>query len=171
MTRLASLSVLLAGACGLSAQQPAYTPPAAPAVAVPLYGLVHVPADAADLTELRRQLADLMAEVKALRSEVQSLRPPAANTPAPKKAANTGPSALSVVQARCAGCHGQDTAADKGGGLELVRGTVLGGGDAETARQIVAAVRAGTMPPPKKGGTLSPAEKSAILAQYDRGAK
>lgn len=177
MTRFASLTLLAVGCCSLSAQQPAYTPPAvapvAPAaVAVPLYGIVHVPADSADLQELRRMVAELTGEVKSLRKEMAALKgvgPLAAKAPDP---ANAGPSALSVMQARCATCHGQDTAAEKGGGLELVRGDVLGGGDAATARQIAEAVRAGTMPPPKRGGTLTAAEKSAILAQYDaKGAK
>lgn len=175
MTRFASLTLIAIGCCSLSAQQPGYPAPAvAPAaVAVPLYGIVHVPADSADLQELRRMVAELTAEVKALRKEMAGLK--AAGQPLAAKAppaANAGPSALSVIQARCAGCHGQDAAADKGGGLELLRGDVLGGGDAATAKQIVEAVRAGTMPPPRRGGVLAAAEKAAILAQYDaKGAK
>lgn len=171
MIRLASLLLLALGCCSLSAQQtgyPAVAPAVAPAaVAVPLYGLVHVPSDSADLQELRRMVAELTGEVKALRKEMAALKgvgPLAANAP---PAANAGPSALSVMQARCATCHGQDTAADKGGGLELIRGDMIGGGDAATAKQIVEAVRAGTMPKPKTAGTLTAPEKSAIIARYE----
>lgn len=122
------------------------------AVTVPLYGAVYTQQPTQALSD--DVLREILAELRSLREEVAAMREGRQPLTMP---ANVAP----VLNAKCASCHGLKVAEQKGAGLVLTddKGQPwrLSGPEKRAVREQVTS---GKMP---KGGTLTAAEKAAIL--------
>jgi mono/diheme cytochrome c family protein len=133
-----------------------------PTVVLPLYGAAYTGEADAETADLLKQL---LAEIRALRADLQKGPPPAGPSDtgdgppvAPLKTIDVG----AVVKAKCASCHTGDAAKS---GFEMVtdKGDLvkLNGLSRKAVRDRVDGKGGGPMPPPKSP-QLTPAEKEAL---------
>jgi mono/diheme cytochrome c family protein len=131
--------------------QPAYT------TTLPIYGATYSSAEPQQAATAVT-LAEILAELKALRADMAALRSPQQGGGIVQEL-KANP--IDVVKAKCASCHNPKTAATKGGELVLI------GDDSKLShlsradrRAIIDRVNKGTMPP---SGKLSENDKAAVL--------
>jgi mono/diheme cytochrome c family protein len=131
--------------------QPAYT------TTLPIYGATYSAAEPQQAATAVT-LAEILAELKALRADMASLRSP---QPGGGVVQELKANPLDVLKTRCASCHNPKTAATKGGELVLVDDYGnLKRFSKPDKRAIADRVNKGTMPP---SGKLSEADKAAVL--------
>lgn len=129
-------------------------------VALPISGAAYVGSDTAEQTQLLR---DLLAEIKALRQDVQALRqavPPADAGGDAASATLADAKVQAAFKNNCARCHTGDKA---DGGFELFtdKGELVRLSPADR-REVAKRVKVDQMPKPP--ARLTPADKAMILA-------
>lgn len=102
---------------------------------------------------------ELVAELRALRAEVQALKVAPQTAPQTAPQAETAPAPTSMIAQKCAKCHTGNTPK---GGLFLDGQTELG---CSSITEALRKIAAGTMPPPESGVTLTPQEKGQLMQE------
>jgi hypothetical protein len=117
-------------------------------VLLPVYSAVYQP------RETQSNSAELLAEIRALRSKVESLE----GKPAPRLESRAPVGNL--LSAKCASCHSSAAAETKGGGLTMFDALGSLSLTEEQKEESLARVAGKTMP---KGEKLSPAERKQLV--------
>lgn len=146
-----------------------YAPP--PAVPAAQQGVPQ--ASAAPQQAPQQDMAKVLQALDGIGKRLDALEKGRAPAAAPQKAQPEQPqpeqqvTALAVVQAKCASCHSDKAAADKGGGLVLLADGALADLSARQRNKVLGRSYAGTMPPKDSGvAPLSDAEVGALVSAY-----
>lgn len=148
-------------------QTPAYVAPVVTplALALPLYGAGYVGASSGD-DETKELLRALLAEIKAMRTDLANLPTGGGDVVPPLRAGTPKVDVFAVFKASCASCHTSKVAESLGGGFEMITddGKFIRL-PPSTRKELVKRVKAGTMPPPSKDrAPLSQPVRQAIEA-------